>query len=916
MLNLSKIKYLNKFLYILIVFLLFASSCVKQNTTFDKNSNIFDLSKEKFDDNTIYNLSGQWEFYWDTILAPSQIKKHNKEFILVNVPNLWTNYKIDGKYLPSFGYATYHTKIILPKTGFYSLKFKRIFLSCNIFINDSLIYSNGKLSTNPKEYIPSRMTREVVFPASKDTLDLTIQVANFSHKKAGIVRDLKLGLPKAIIKMTYTNLLYDMFIFGALGFMMIFYFILYFYNKSNKSNLFFSIFLLSEILLISLDRELIFFRFFPNFSWEVASKIYYIAAFLRIMMFAVLIESFTKGLFSKKLKNGLIYFTILISIFIILTPMRIYSYTLILIILLSFLTIVYETIISIQYSKNDKTITFAYIGLIIIIISIINDGLYEYEIIKTFYSTGLSIFIFTLLQSILLSIKNTSLLNKEESLKDRDEIQNKLKKALLNTPSYDLAGTLQAIIKNLEIEKIILFTLDEQNIILSITAQENITKDNVNERIDLSKEHFLFEHKIVKFSFENKQSVQSKNFSLSDEYRHKKHVRSIVTLPLLKNDKVIALIYFENKIKKMSDSLINVLQTAQTQFYSLISTAVTYFNLIKLNTELDEKVKIRTVEVEKQKDELDEQNQQLDEKIQLLEEQYAIQKELNNELETNITTIEKENVILENQNKRISTQKEQIEKHTDTINLNISYANKILSALSSFEKIHPFKEFFHLDLPKNIVSGDFFWSKRVNNDFIFALADSTGHGVPGALMRMFANQNLSKIINKSIANKIEIIPHDILNQLRNNIKINFSSESKQLNEGLDIAFCKYNLETKKLYYSGAYSSVIIISNHEINIIKGDRMPVGKYIEGFESSFTTKIFQLKENDIIYLFTDGYVDQFNSENNQKYYISKFKNYLLQIHKRPLNIQKNNLFDEFYSWKGNFYQLDDVSVIGAKI
>lgn len=916
MLNLSKIKFLNKFLYILIVFLLFASSCVKQNTIFDKNSRIFDLSKEKFDYNNIYNLSGQWEFYWDTILAPSQIKNYNKEFLLVNVPNLWTNYKIKGEYLPSFGYASYHTKIILPQTGFYSLKFKRIFLSCKIFINDSLLYSSGKLSTNPKEYIPSRITKEVIFPASNDTLDLTIQVANFSHKKAGIARDLKIGTPKAIIKLTYTNLLYDMFIFGALGFMMIFYFILYFYNKSNKSNLFFSIFLLSEILLISLDRELIFLRFFPNFRWEIASKIYYIASFLRIMMFAVLIESFTKGLFSKKLKNALIYFTILISIFIIVTPMIIYSYSLILIVILSFFTILYETIISIRYSKNDKTITFAYIGLIILLISIINDSLYEYEIINTFYSSGLSVFIFTLLQSILLSIKNMSILNKEESLKNRDEIQNKLKIALLSTPSYDLPGTFQAIIKNLEIEKIILFTLDEKNIILSIIAQENITKDNVNEIIDLSKEQFLFEHKIVKYSFEQKESVQSKNFFLSDEYRHKKHVQSIVTLPLISEDRVIGLIYFENKVKKMSNSLIDVIQSAQTQFYSLISTGVTYFNLIKLNAELDEKVKARTVEVEKQKDELDEQNQQLDEKIQLLEEQYAIQKELNIELETNITTIEKENVVLENQNKRISSQKEQIEKHTDTINLNISYANKILSALSSFEKEHPFKEFFHLDLPKNIVSGDFFWSKRVNNDFIFALADSTGHGVPGALMRIFANQSLSKIINKSISQKIEIIPHEILNKLRNNIKINFSSESKQLNEGLDIAFCKYNLETKKLYYSGAYSCVIILSNHEINIIKGDRMPVGKYIEGFEASFTTKIFQLKENDIIYLFTDGYVDQFNSENNQKYYISQFKDYLLQIHKRPLNIQKNNLLDEFNSWKGNFYQLDDVSVIGAKI
>ncbi len=910
----SKIKHLNKLLYFLFVFLLFASSCVNIKTHYNKKNNIFDLSHIQFDNDTIYDLSGNWDFYWNKLLSPIQIKNNVKNRLEVHVPSLWTKYKIDNKYLPSFGYATYHTRIIIPKKGFYSLKFKRIFLSCNIFINDSLTFCNGKVSTSAKNYVPSRMTHELIFYAPKDTLDLTIQVANFSHKKAGILRTLKIGTPKAIMKYTYTNLLYDMLIFGALAFMLIFYFILYFYNKKIKSNLFFSIFLLSEILIIAIDRELILFRFFPNFSWDLASKIYYIATFLRFMMFAVLIESFTKGLFSKKIKNIIIYISIFFSIFIALTPMKIYSHTLIIMIILSFLTILYETIISIKYSKKDKTLAFAYIGLIIILISTANDGLYEYKYINTFYSSGLAIFIFTLLQSILLSIKNTSILNTEDSLKNREQIQSKLKLALLNTPSYDLPGTLQSIRKNIDLEKIILFTLDKNKIVLSIIAQENITKDNIDEEIDLSKNHYLFDNKIIKYSFEYKKLEYSKNFPPSDEYRHRKHVQSIISLPILKDNKVIAIIYFENKLKKMSPALVSVLQTAQNQFYSLINTSITYFNLIKLNTELDEKVKERTKEVERQKEQLDEQNQQLDEKIQLLEEQYAIQKELNNELEANINEIEKENQTIESQTNKISKQKEQIQKHNRTINLNINYANKILNALSSIEKQHPFKEFFHLDLPKNIVSGDFFWSKKINETFIFALADATGHGVPGALMRIFANNNINKLVRKNINKKI--IPHEILNQLRDNIKHNFSSESQQLNEGLDIALCSYNLNTKELHFAGAYSSVIIISDNKINILKGDRMPVGKYIEGFEYSFTSKKFQLKKNDLIYLFSDGYIDQFNSQNSQKYYISNFKKFLLTIHKRPLNIQRNNLYDEFISWKGNFYQLDDVTVVGIKI
>jgi len=888
MLKLSKIKLLNKLLYFFVIFLLFASSCVKQKTYYDKGSGYFDFSNEKFGTDTIYNLSGKWEFYWDTLLIPSQLANYNGNKTLVDVPSLWTNYKIDNKNLPSFGFATYHAVIIIPEDRFYCLKLKRIFLSSNVFIDDSLIYSGGIVSSSPEKYKPSRITKELIFYSSKDTIDLTIQVANFSHKKAGILRDIKFGTPKAVTKNIYSNLLYDMFIFGALGFMLIFYFILYFYNKQNISNLLFSLFLLTELVLISLNRELIFFRIFPDFNWTLSIKIYYIAFSLRTLMFVIFIESFTRRIFSKFVKKGTIYFTIAIILFIIVTPMKIYSHSLIVLVIFVLTTIVYEIYISIRYARFDKTIAFAYIGLIIMLVSSINDALFEYKIIKSFYSSGLSIFIFTLLQSVLLSIKNTSILNKEDSLVSREEIQNNLKLALLNTPSYDLPGTFQALIKSIGLEKIILFTIDNEEIIYSIIAQESITKDNINEKIDFKKEYFLFDINIIKYSFDNKKSTFSKKHRASDAYRSKRNVKSIVTLPIIKDNRVIALVYFENKKKRMSQALVEVLQKAQTQFYSLINTAVTYFNLIRLNAELDDKVKERTKEVNEQKNELDEKNQQLDEKIQLLEEQNTIQQELNHELEVKIIETDKENTILEEQTIKITNQKKKIEKNNKIINKNISYASKILFALSNIETKIPFKEFFYLDLPKNIVGGDFFLSVKVDNTFIFALADATGHGVPGALMRIFANNKIKKIINKNIHQNKEIIPHEILNQLRTNIKNSFSSEFKQLSEGLDISFCIYNTDTKMLNFAGAYSSAIIISNNEISILKGDRMPVGKYIEGFENSFTTKSCQLQENDIIYLYTDGYVDQFSSSKNQKYYLSNFKNFLLTIHQRPLNIQ----------------------------
>ncbi len=907
-----KINIFKKTHYILFIFFIIGlSSCINISTKDQKKDSYFEFAKKDFNDVKVYNLSGEWDFYWDTLLTPKQIKNTNLKPIKVDVPLKWSKYKIDGKKLPVKGYATYQTKIIAPKGRFYSLKFKRIFLSCNIFIDDSLSLKIGKVGKDKDNFKANRLTKEFVFFAKSDTTELTIQVANFKHKKSGIMRPVKFGTPKAIIQFSYTNLLYDVLIIGALAFMMIFYFIFYFYKKENKSNLFFSIFLLIEIITISLDRELILIRIFPGLNWSVASKLYYISTFLRALMFVILIESFTKKLFSKTIKKLSIYFTIVISVFIIFTPMRVYSETLILMILFSALTLFYEIIVTWKAAKIDKTMFLSFHTLIIILLAAINDSLYDYGVINTFYATGLGIFLFTLSQAVLISIQNASIFNKEESLSSRALIEKNLKQALLTTPSYDLPAAVKKVVEKIGVEKIILFTVDNERYIFYLIAEKHKKPELIDKPVDFNKNNKHFNTQKLKKAIDTHSNIvlTDKNFDIKS--------KNIIILPIVKDNRIITVLYFENKIDYLTKEQISVIESLKFQFNSMINTALTYFLLEKMNTLLEEKVKERTAEVEKQNEQLDEKNQQLDEKIQLLEEQYAVQNEINSEMQSQVEELEVQNKNLEIQNKQINEQKEIITKQNRQIKTNIEYAKIIQGILNINEKTEnqPFKDFFHLDLPKDIVSGDFYFSQKIDDLFIFALADCTGHGVPGALMGTFSSKNLEKIINNEYKKHKSINPAIVLDKLREKIKSGLHTRL-ELKDGLDIALCVYDIKKLKLDFAGAYNSLYLIRNNNLKVFKADRMPIGSYIEGFEFPFKTKTINLIDNDIIYIHTDGYVDQFGSKTNEKFYTTNLKKLLIDIHQLPLNKQKSKLYENYINWKGVNMQIDDVSIIGAKI
>ncbi len=264
-------------------------------------------------------------------------------------------------------------------------------------------------------------------------------------------------------------------------------------------------------------------------------------------------------------------------------------------------------------------------------------------------------------------------------------------------------------------------------------------------------------------------------------------------------------------------------------------------------------------------------------------------------------------------NTEILAQSEIIDKKNKDITASIVYAQRIQNAVLPSEKaISTFlSDNFVLFLPRDIVSGDFYWIKKINDLIIVAIADCTGHGVPGAFMSILSIALLNEIVrNREITQS-----NHVLDELRNQIKSAFVQYEQKSDraEGLDIAFAVIDKTKNIIDFAGANNPLILVRNKELFEYKADKQPVSKF--PVEKPFTNHIIEVQKNDIFYMFSDGFASQFGGEKNEKYKISGLKNFLLEISHLDLSEQKIELENEFIKWKGYKNQLDDILVFGFR-
>lgn len=264
-------------------------------------------------------------------------------------------------------------------------------------------------------------------------------------------------------------------------------------------------------------------------------------------------------------------------------------------------------------------------------------------------------------------------------------------------------------------------------------------------------------------------------------------------------------------------------------------------------------------------------------------------------------------------NKVISHQKELVEEKQKEILDNITYAKRIQNAIIPSDEYmnENLKENFVMFQPKDIVSGDFYWATKKDNKFYVATADSTGHGVSGAMMSMLNSSSLNETINERNIKGTG----NILNETRNQIIKSLNPKgTESVSDGMDCTLCAFDFENKTLEYSSANNNFYIVRNGQVLNFKADKMPVGLGIKN--DSFTTNTIDLQNGDVVYTLSDGYCDQFGGTDNKKFKAKKFEQLLLTIQEKTMSEQKEILTNTFNDWKNGYEQTDDVLVIGVKI
>ncbi len=280
-----------------------------------------------------------------------------------------------------------------------------------------------------------------------------------------------------------------------------------------------------------------------------------------------------------------------------------------------------------------------------------------------------------------------------------------------------------------------------------------------------------------------------------------------------------------------------------------------------------------------------------------------------------LRTTRKQNAIIEEQKNETELQKHLIEEKHREITDSINYAERIQrSFLATSDLLDAnLKEYFVFFQPKDVVSGDFYWAAKLKNDhFILVTADSTGHGVPGAIMSILNISCLENAIKEGLMQ-----PADILNNTRTNIieRLKKDGSEEGGKDGMDASLVDIDFLRRELTYAAANNPVIIVRGSEVMELKADKMPIGKH-SGTAVPFTQYSVKLQEGDMIYTFTDGFPDQFGGPKGKKFKYVQFKQLLLEISQLPTSQQKEKLRNALSAWRGVLEQIDDICVVGIRI
>ena len=371
---------------------------------------------------------------------------------------------------------------------------------------------------------------------------------------------------------------------------------------------------------------------------------------------------------------------------------------------------------------------------------------------------------------------------------------------------------------------------------------------------------------------------------------------------------LLGMLHLTDKIYSVSFEGVDIMKEWGTDYFVIKLGFVSIFltintilyTILKRDAKSQREITRKSVKIEKKNDLIKQKNSSLLQKnfeLKELQEEVTVQ---NEELQSHL--------------EEIRAQRDEIERKNEEIIQSFTYARRIQNSMIPKGKIlySFFEEFFVFNKPKDILSGDFFWTFEYEDKIIVAVADCTGHGVPASLLSVLGISTLNEIVLKYKKLK----PSEILNHLRTRIIISLSqSENIGFNkDGMDISLIMYNKKDMLIDFAGAYNPLVIVRDKIILSLDGDRMPIG--ISEAEKQFSNQQISVKKDDVIYMFSDGFSDQFGGTANKKLKRKQFKDLLIKTHSLPLVVQKERLSLFFKEWKGDYEQVDDVLIIGLKV
>jgi phosphoserine phosphatase RsbU/P len=254
-----------------------------------------------------------------------------------------------------------------------------------------------------------------------------------------------------------------------------------------------------------------------------------------------------------------------------------------------------------------------------------------------------------------------------------------------------------------------------------------------------------------------------------------------------------------------------------------------------------------------------------------------------------------------------------IQEHNLEISNSIAYAKNIQNAvlLTNGSTNQNLPDHFILNKPRNILSGDFHWINKIDDNIFFAVMDCTGHGVPGALMSILG----ATLLNEIIIHRKLVLPDMILEELRHKLitTLGQNKGSVSVKDGIEGSLISYNVSSSELRFAGTQNPLIHFSGSSMEVIKADRIPIGYYEK--KAKFSLRTIQIRKGDTIYMFSDGFMDQFGGPDSRKIMSGKFRELLFQYHTLPLKSQKTKLFEYLSWWQQDLEQTDDILIVGIR-